>query len=913
MQRTVIVIVALGLMLTVGCRKNDAVPTSTPEAKPTTPSMAPANSAEVPPEVKPQTCQEQDACRIHGLCTQKHEGCVAGSEADCKGSLGCRALGACSEISGECRVIECNDTPACHRDGRCVTGRDARSCAWTGNTDLECQSAQGKKRVNPCQTTGQCTTKDGYCVATQNAQCAASALCKTYGKCAVNDGECIAKEDAHCKASIGCLESGRCTAASGQCVAGSDADCANSKRCVKAGYCRAENSECAPAKTTPSVLFCGRRVALSETAVECTDPLLEDIAPLAQLKHLEGLRLSGTQVTDLAPLKNLSKLKTLVIEYTPIPHLSALSGLNGLEQLSLEGTAIQDISPLASLEGLQLLYLSFTGTSNLEPLANMHKLQSLSLGGTDVKNLHGISKLESLRSLNLAGTDVTELLPLASAPKLEKLYLAETAVSWRPIESLQRTKPRIMVVGCNHPGEHPCLTERKVQSEAQATPTIQVPTPSKENEEAMAEMAWPAIIWTGTLTDLLFCLSVNEPDANRREKRIQLALKNGEMTRSQYEENHRHLSHSEPYVVERAKAQRACRISRSDLLEVLTDGACVLKAYKKVGLDRVPRPLSRSYRYRGQFERDLDFPEKRHRQDPGFVAELEARAVQCPDYDIKHLRNWKGAPCLKDDHCLPHLQCHQEAQFPVCTTPDIIAQSKQNAAFLEEQHSKCAKQPACKEFGLCLYNAGECVPSEFNCRQSDVCREKGLCISSGKACVAQSHAGCAASHACKTQSACIRRDKACVQGNAKDCKESYECEESGQCALVNSRCAAAGSADCAASYRCKTYGKCTLKDGVCVVASNTDCASAHVCKKYGQCTANDGECVVGSRKDCRRSRKCTVSGECSFVKEKIHRKNGKIVGKNPAGCVAHSNKDCQQSEECKVNRRCTARNGRCGK
>ena len=54
------------------------------------------------------------------------------------------------------------------------------------------------------------------------------------------------------------------------------------------------------------------------------------------------------------------------------------------------------------------------------------------------------------------------------------------------------------------------------------------------------------------------------------------------------------------FINDLEKAQKECRVSRTELLEILTDKGCVKKAYKKAGFDDVPSPLERFYGYRGK-------------------------------------------------------------------------------------------------------------------------------------------------------------------------------------------------------------------------------------------------------------------------------------------------------------------------
>lgn len=103
-----------------------------------------------------------------------------------------------------------------------------------------------------------------------------------------------------------------------------------------------------------------------------------DLYPLANMKKLTKLELSGTWVNDLTPLTELRHLKYLRVE---------MSG--------------GDLSPLAGLKSLEELYLSGSGVSDLSPLMELMNLKSLSLGYAQVRDLSPLAELENLRSLDL--------------------------------------------------------------------------------------------------------------------------------------------------------------------------------------------------------------------------------------------------------------------------------------------------------------------------------------------------------------------------------------------------------------------------------------------------------------------------------------------------------------------------------
>jgi len=75
-------------------------------------------------------------------------------------------------------------------------------------------------------------------------KCADLEVCLVGGECTAKDGRCVATSDEECKQSSDCKEKGPCTAQNGVCVVGSDADCKQSDACAKDKYCVAKGDNC---------------------------------------------------------------------------------------------------------------------------------------------------------------------------------------------------------------------------------------------------------------------------------------------------------------------------------------------------------------------------------------------------------------------------------------------------------------------------------------------------------------------------------------------------------------------------------------------------------------------------------------------------------------------------------------------
>ncbi|ONI81390.1 hypothetical protein ALI144C_18780 [Actinosynnema sp. ALI-1.44] len=87
--------------------------------------------------------------------------------------------------------------------------------------------------------------------------------------------------------------------------------------------------------------------------VAVVDCAVSDPAPLADLKRLVSLNLSGTTVTRVDGLASLSKLVMLNVSRTALIDISALARLANLREVDISFTQIRDLSPLWDLPRLE--------------------------------------------------------------------------------------------------------------------------------------------------------------------------------------------------------------------------------------------------------------------------------------------------------------------------------------------------------------------------------------------------------------------------------------------------------------------------------------------------------------------------------------------------------------------------------
>jgi hypothetical protein len=125
----------------------------------------------------------------------------------------CRALGACTLIDDQCRVVDdedCKQSRVCSRFGECVKRGD------------ECQANSPKRCLesDDCTRLGLCTLVNHHCAATKIRDCEKSIVaCERDGECGLGKGRCIAIREKDCKLSSNCIDLGICFLKEDRCTA----------------------------------------------------------------------------------------------------------------------------------------------------------------------------------------------------------------------------------------------------------------------------------------------------------------------------------------------------------------------------------------------------------------------------------------------------------------------------------------------------------------------------------------------------------------------------------------------------------------------------------------------------------------------------------------------------------------------
>jgi hypothetical protein len=146
--------------------------------------------------------------------------CIAGSDADCRGSARCREYGLCKQyaVAGRCEAssaADCARSEACRRDGLCTIGYafgfpDQRCVA---KSQALCQKSQACKTDGRCHlVTSRPVVMMAVCAPKSDADCAASDECRREGFCHYEEESlsCVVKGAEDCRRSEACTRDGRC-------------------------------------------------------------------------------------------------------------------------------------------------------------------------------------------------------------------------------------------------------------------------------------------------------------------------------------------------------------------------------------------------------------------------------------------------------------------------------------------------------------------------------------------------------------------------------------------------------------------------------------------------------------------------------------------------------------------------------
>lgn len=154
---------------------------------------------------------------------------------------------------------------------------------------------------------------------------------------------------------------------------------------------------------------------------------IQDIRPLATLKHIKSLDLSNNKLStdSLRPITMLKQLQLLDLSTNQITSLEPLIKLKQLQSLYLTHNQISDITSIIKLHKLQSLDLSYNKISDITPLVELSNLQLLDLSSNKISDITPIARLSNLQLVNLQYNQIRDLIPLMMLLKTERLAQLE--------------------------------------------------------------------------------------------------------------------------------------------------------------------------------------------------------------------------------------------------------------------------------------------------------------------------------------------------------------------------------------------------------------------------------------------------------------------------------------------------------
>ncbi len=110
---------------------------------------------------------------------------------------------------------------------------------------------------------------------------------------------------------------------------------------------------------------------------------------LAILANEDSINLNGSQyINDLEPLKKLPKLKVIIANKTGIKDLQAIKDLREVQYLDISDTEISDVAVLNKFPQLKTLKADRTKVQDLDPLSSLKSLTTVYMDDTGIHDIH---------------------------------------------------------------------------------------------------------------------------------------------------------------------------------------------------------------------------------------------------------------------------------------------------------------------------------------------------------------------------------------------------------------------------------------------------------------------------------------------------------------------------------------------
>jgi len=180
--------------------------------------------------------------------------------------------------------------------------------------------------------------------------------------------------------------------------------------------------------------------------LNCENTKVADLTPLRYATDLKELHISLTQVTDLTPVARFQKLIDFSAENCKISNIEALKGLLLLQQINLSGSKILNINDLKQLTKLEKLLLNNTAINDLTALQNLKNLKYLQINNTKVTNVSALNSATSLEELRINNTTISDISPLLNLPKITKIYCDNSGITKEKAEAFAAQKTDCLLI-----------------------------------------------------------------------------------------------------------------------------------------------------------------------------------------------------------------------------------------------------------------------------------------------------------------------------------------------------------------------------------------------------------------------------------------------------------------------------------
>ena len=192
---------------------------------------------------------------------------------------------------------------------------------------------------------------------------------------------------------------------------------------------------------------------------------------ISDLKCIQKLDLSNTNLTDISALAKLRDLRHLILSNTRIGDFSVLSKFRNLGLLDASESSFNNINVISSLKDLTFLRLSSTRIKSIDGISSMKRLQALDIASTDVADISELSQLNitylvlrdtkvtnitaladsSLETIDVGGLKLADYSPLYEINSLKRVTFTspkQTIAIKQECERLKERRPSLVISGC---------------------------------------------------------------------------------------------------------------------------------------------------------------------------------------------------------------------------------------------------------------------------------------------------------------------------------------------------------------------------------------------------------------------------------------------------------------------------------